>query len=105
MPTYSFEVLGEDGEVEEILEITQPMSAPLPTEHPESGKALRRIFYVPNVAFKYTESQTKNRLSDKNLDRMGFTKYKNEGGGIYRRTAGKEGPEFIDKNKGGGGVP
>jgi predicted nucleic acid-binding Zn ribbon protein len=99
VPIYSFEVLDEQGEVADVIEVTQGMSEPLPTSDPASGRPLRRVFQAPNVATRYTTSIQKNKMSDKNLDRLGFTKYKKEGGGIYRKTAG-EGPAFIDKGAG-----
>jgi hypothetical protein len=48
-----------------------------------------------HIAGVMHESHSKNRLSDKNLERQGFTKYKRNGKGHYERTAGKQGPETI----------
>ncbi|MHC4415015.1 MAG: FmdB family zinc ribbon protein [Planctomycetota bacterium] len=94
MPTYVYQVIKDDGSEGETFEVFQKMSdAPL-TAHPETGKPVRRIFQPPNIAGHWSESATKQRLSDKNLDRLGFTKYERAGKGRYEKRAGR-GPQSI----------
>ena len=88
MPTYVYEVVSEDGSSEGTFEVVQRMSDPALTEHPETGKPVRRVPQAPNIAGKWSESGTKAALSDKNLDRLGFTKYQNTGGGNFEKRAG-----------------
>lgn len=73
------------------------MSDPPLETHPDTGEKIQRVFHTPNVAYTHTLMAGKQKFSDKNLDRLGFTKYKKEGDGIYRKTAGN-GPQFIDRN-------
>jgi putative FmdB family regulatory protein len=45
-------------------------------------------------AFGVNANSTKDMLSNKNLEKNGFTKYKKAGDGVYEKTAGK-GPRYI----------
>ncbi|MFO0872653.1 MAG: hypothetical protein U0575_01595 [Phycisphaerales bacterium] len=64
------------------------------TKDPATGKPVRRVIQAPHVAGQWSEGATKSKLSDKNLDRLGFTKYVNKGGGHFEKRAGK-GPERL----------
>lgn len=93
MPLYRYQVVTDD-DSGEIIEIVQAMSdAPL-TEHPETGAPIRRIFTTPNAPKTWTGQNMKANLSDKNLDRMGFTKYVKSDNGKYEKVVGK-GPSKI----------
>lgn len=95
MPTYVYEVLNDKGEgTGDCFEVVQPMKdAPL-TSHPETGAPVRRVPQAPNIAGQWSDLGAKNRLSNKNLDRLGFTRYERKGDGYYEKTAGK-GPPSI----------
>ena len=94
MPTYVYQIINEDGSEGETFEIFQKMSeAPL-TKHPETGKPVRRVITAPHVAGNWSDSSMKTKLSDKNLDRLGFTKYQRAGDGKFEKRAGK-GPDTI----------
>jgi hypothetical protein len=96
MPLYVYEVVLPDGTGGETFEMIQAMKdAPL-TAHPETGEPVRRVFGVPSAPKTWTGSQMKANLSDKNVERMGFTKYVKSGDGRYEKTAGK-GPSQIRK--------
>lgn len=96
MPTYVYEVIDADGNgTGEFFECVQPMKEAALTEHPESGAPVRRVPQAPNIAGKWSDMASKSKLSDKNLDRMGFTKYVRKGDGYYEKTAGK-GPNTIN---------
>lgn len=97
MPTYVYQVIEQDGSEGEIFEVFQKMTDPPLTGHPETGKPVRRIIQAPNIAGKWSEAGTKQILGDKNLDRMGFTKYQKIGKGQYEKRAGS-GPRNIDAN-------
>ncbi len=95
MPTYVYQVIEDDGSEGEVFEVVQKMTDPPLETHPETGKPVRRLIQAPNIAGKWSESGTKQMLSDKNLDRLGFTKYKRVGDGKYEKRAGT-GPLRID---------
>ena len=84
----------DDGSEGEIFEVVQPMSADPLTEHPETGQACRRIPARPTILGDWSDHATAQKLSDKNLDRLGFTKYQKAGDGLYEKKAGK-GPNQI----------
>ncbi len=93
MPVYVYEVVLENGDGGERFEVVQPMSeAPL-TRHPESGQPVRRVIQPPMIGGRHSTTSEKARLSDSNLERMGFTKYV-KGDRGYERTAGT-GPDTI----------
>jgi hypothetical protein len=50
---------------------------------------------APAVAGKWSPIKEKNTLSNKNLERLGFTKYERKGNGYMERVAGKQGPKSI----------
>lgn len=95
MPMYTYEVVKKDGSAGEVFDVLRTMSDPPLTHHPETGEKVKRIFQPIHIAGAMHESHSKNRLSDKNLAKQGFTKYQRNGKGHYERTAGKQGPETI----------
>lgn len=95
MPTYNYQVIHEDGSEGEIFEWVQKMSDPPLTEHPETGERVIRVFHAPHVAGRHHERNVKQLSSDKNLERLGFTKYVRNGKGHYERTVGNKGPGEI----------
>jgi predicted nucleic acid-binding Zn ribbon protein len=96
MPLYVYEVVQPDGSAGETFEVLQSMSEPPLTEHPETGEPVRRVFGTPNAPKGWTDSQGKAKLSDKNLERMGFTKYVKSDTGKYEKVLGK-GPDLLKK--------
>jgi hypothetical protein len=67
------------------------------TTHPESGKPVRRVPTLPNLPLNHSDAAEKTKMSNKNLDRMGFTKYEKSGDGFYEKKAGK-GPDVISRD-------
>ena len=94
MPTYVYQVISNGDAEGEIFEVVQKMSDPPLTKHPETGEPVRRIPQAPHIAGEHSDAATKRKLSDKNLDRLGFTKYERAGGGFYEKKAG-QGPNVI----------
>ena len=96
MPTYVYELLDTRGEpTGETFEIMQPMKDAALTRQPETGKPCRRAIVAPNIASNASPIKAKGTLSNKNLERMGFTKYERKGKGYMERTAGTQGPKSI----------
>jgi predicted nucleic acid-binding Zn ribbon protein len=99
MPTYVYEIIEPDGTGGERFEVIQPMTADPLEKHPLTGVPVRRVITGFNVAGKWSDMGMNNKLSDKHLDQIGFTKYVRGGDGYYEKTAGS-GPDLIS-GKGG----
>ena len=96
MPTYVYEILTKKGEpTGRTFEIIQSMKDEPLKGHPETGEPVRRVIQAPNIAGKWSDVKAKGQLSNKNLERLGFTKYERKGKGYMERTAGKMGPKSI----------
>lgn len=96
MPTYVYEILDKQGEpTGETFEHVAAMKDNALTKQPETGKPCRRAIVAPNIAGNWSPLKTAGKLSNKNLERLGFTKYERKGKGYMERTAGKEGPRSI----------
>ena len=93
MPTYRYVHVNADGTDGDAFELFQRITADALTKHPETGLAIRRVPVTPQVQ---TGSDTQ-RLSNKNLNRLGFTKYERAGNGTYEKKAG-DGPRTISGN-------
>ena len=96
MPTYVYEVLDDAGSpTGETFEIVQPMKDKALTKQPKTGKPCRRAIVAPAIAGKWSDMKGKSALSNKNLERLGFTKYEKRGSGYMERVAGKAGPREL----------
>jgi predicted nucleic acid-binding Zn ribbon protein len=96
MPTYEYEILDKKGNpTGERFECVQSMKDAALSKQPETGKPCRRAIVAPAIAGNWSPIKDKGRLSNKNLERRGFTKYERKGKGYMERTAGKEGPRSI----------
>jgi hypothetical protein len=96
MPTYVYEVLDNKGEpTGETFEIVQSMKDDALTTQPGTGAPVRRAIVAPAIAGKWSPIKGKSQLSNKNLERMGFTKYERKGNGYMERVAGKQGPKTL----------
>lgn len=96
MPTYVYEILNGKGEpTGETFELVQSMKDAALTKEPRTGRPVRRAIVAPNIAGKWSDLKGKSALSNKNLERLGFTKYERKGEGYMERVAGKEGPKSI----------
>jgi hypothetical protein len=94
MPTYVYAVVRPDGSDGPTFEVVQKMSdAPL-EKHPSTGEPVRRVPTAPNLSLSWSAGASAAKLGDKNLERLGFTKYQNAGGGRFEKTAGA-GPDSI----------
>ena len=96
MPTYVYEILdGKGNGTGRTFEVVQSMRDDALTRHPETGEPVRRVPQAPAIAGTWSPLKTKSQLSNKNLERLGFTKYEKKGDGYMERTAGKMGPRSI----------
>lgn len=96
MPTYVYEILDKKGEpTGRTFEIVQSMKEDALTRHPETNEPVRRAIVAPAIAGNWSPIKEKSVLSNKNLERLGFTKYERKGKGYMERVAGKQGPRSI----------
>jgi predicted nucleic acid-binding Zn ribbon protein len=96
MPTYVYEILDQEGRpTGETFEVVQSMREQPLTKDPRRGRPCRRAVVAPNIAGKWSDMKAKSMLSNKNLERMGFTKYERKGKGYMERVAGKFGPKTL----------
>jgi hypothetical protein len=93
MPMYVYEVLDEQGAVCDVFEIIQKITEPQLTRHPETGQPVRILITAPFVAKKTHGELPKGDISDRNLEKLGFTKYKKKRGGGYDKVVG-DGPDL-----------
>lgn len=93
MPLYVYEVLNDDGTVGETFEIIQKITDEQLITHPETGQPVRLKMQAPFVARKTLGELPKSDLSDRNLEKLGFTKYKKRKQGGYDKVVG-DGPEI-----------
>ena len=99
MPLYVYEVITPDDSPGPQFEIFQSMADPPLTKHPETGEAVRRVFFAPAIGGKWSDSaMAKSVADDKKLDKMGFTKYVKAGDGFYEKRAG-QGPDVISRDQ------
>src|SRR5437764_11321256 len=98
MPLYVYQVIEDDGSEGEVFEVLQGMKDPPLTRHPETGKKVKRLLGLPNVAGEGSDLKSKGTLSPSNLEKHGFTQYKRTGKGSYEKTAG-QGPNVISDKK------
>lgn len=93
---YVYEILDAKGSpTGQTFELFQSMKDAALTRQPETGKPVRRAITVPNIAGKWSDMKSKSNLSNKNLERLGFTKYERKGNGYMEKTAGKHGPREL----------
>ena len=97
MPNYVYEVITEDGQPGERFEWIQKMADPPLTQHPETGRPVRRVFLPARIAGRFSPLASERAMKDDNkLERLGFTKYVKSSDGTYEKTVGK-GPNQIKK--------
>lgn len=98
MPTYVYEVLDRKNvPTGERFEVVQTMADEPLTQHPETGKPVRRVFVPFRIAGKMSPMHTDKALTDdRKLEKLGFTKYVKSSDGKYDKVVGK-GPDILKK--------
>lgn len=91
MPLYSYIASGEKTcrYCRVGFDFLQKMSDPELAICPECGSPIRRQLSAPNVV-----RGDSHRMSEKHVEKHGFTQYRKIGKGVYEKTAGK-GPKHI----------
>ncbi|MCC6284694.1 MAG: FmdB family transcriptional regulator [Phycisphaerales bacterium] len=97
MPTYVYEVLTPAGEgTGRHFECVQSMSDKALTKHPQTGEPVRRVPVLPAISGQMSDLR-KGKLSDRKLEKLGFTQYARQRDGSYERRFGKFGTPTIPK--------
>lgn len=91
MPLYTYQIVTPTGDGP-VIEFLQALGAPQLERHPGTGQPLRKLIATPNLPLRHGEAVTRDKLSDTNLARHGFTKYVRTGRGQFERTVGDSGP-------------
>lgn len=96
MPLYVYEILDKSGNpTGETFETFQSMKDDALTKQPGTKKPCRRAVVAPAIAGNWSDMKSKSKLSNSNLERLGFTKYERKGNGYMERVAGKQGPKTL----------
>ena len=96
MPLYEYVILNDDGSDGSTFEVLQRIAdAPL-KKHPETGQRVRRIMSPPSVKKQYSGGPIKEDTSNKNLERLGFTKYQQSKAVTYEKVLG-DGPDIVKR--------
>lgn len=100
MPTYVYAVVNPDGSLGETFEVVQSMRDDPLTKHPQTGEPVQRVITAPQIVSEHSTASDKRKMSDGNLERLGFTKY-HKGSSGYEKAFGA-GPDLsqIKKNAG-----
>lgn len=96
MPLYEYVIFNDDGLEEGTFEVLQRISDPPLKKHPETGQKVQRIMAAPSVKKKYSGGPIRGDTSNKNLERLGFTKYQKSKAGTYEKILG-DGPDLIKR--------
>ena len=96
MPLYEYVILNADGTDGETFEVLQRISDPTLKKHPETNQKVRRIMSSPSVKKPYRGGKITGDTSNKNLEKLGFTKYQKSKTGTYEKVLGS-GPDLIKR--------
>ena len=97
MPLYEYVILNDDGSEGETFEVLQRISDPPLKKHPQTNQKVRRIMSAPSVKKQYSGGKITGDTSNKNLERLGFTKYQKSKAGTYEKVWGT-GPDLIKRD-------
>jgi predicted nucleic acid-binding Zn ribbon protein len=96
MPVYLYVEVLADGSEGASFELIQSIHDEPLQVHPSTGVPVRRKVTAPAWSPKgFGKHDKKEQLSDRNLEKLGFTKYV-KGKGGYEKVTG-DGPEMIRK--------
>jgi len=95
MPMYVYQEILPDGSNGERFDALQKMSDAALTTHPQTGNPVHRVLTAAFTPKPFMGHDKKEQMSDRNLEKLGFTKYV-KGKGGYQKTAG-DGPDMIKR--------
>ena len=95
MPLYVYQEILPDGSDGKRFEVLQKIDEPALKKHPQTGNPVRRVITAAFTPKPFMGHDKKEQLSDRNLEKLGFTKYV-KGKGGYEKTAG-DGPDTLKR--------
>lgn len=96
MPLYEYVVIQEDGTHGEVFEVLQRIGEPALTTHPETGRPVERLISAASVP-RPAGGPIKGDISNRSLEKLGFTKYQKTSTGKYEKVLG-DGPNLINRD-------
>ncbi|HEY0984986.1 MULTISPECIES: FmdB family zinc ribbon protein [unclassified Schlesneria] len=96
MPLYEYAVVNDDGSHGQVFEVLQKIGEPPLTTHPETGQPVERIISAASVP-RPMGGPIKGDISNRNLEKLGFTKYQKSSTGSYEKVLG-DGPDLIKRD-------
>ena len=96
MPLYEYAVILPDGSHGQTFEILQRLGEQPLAIHPETGEPVERIISTINGPMPPGD-RIKGDISNKNLEKQGFTKYQKTSTGKYEKVLG-DGPDLIRRD-------
>ncbi|WP_397568729.1 FmdB family transcriptional regulator [Schlesneria sp. T3-172] len=96
MPLYEYAVVNDDGSHGQVFEVLQKIGEPALTTHPETGQPVERIISAASVP-RPMGGPIKGDISNRNLEKLGFTKYQKSSTGSYEKVLG-DGPDLIKRD-------
>ena len=95
MPLYEYAVTNPDGSHGEPFEVLQRLGEKPLKKHPETGAPVERLISAASVP-RPPGDRIKGDISNKSLEKQGFTKYQKTETGRYEKILG-DGPDLIRK--------
>jgi predicted nucleic acid-binding Zn ribbon protein len=96
MPLYEYAVINEDGSRGEVFEVLQRIGEPQLTVHPDTGQPVERLISAASVP-RPAGGPIKGDISNRSLEKLGFTKYQKSSKGKYEKVLG-DGPDLIKRD-------
>jgi len=96
MPIYEYVVINSDGSHGEVFEILQRIGEKPLDKHPETGQPVERLISAASVP-RPAGGPIKGDISNRNLEKLGFTKYQKTETGKYEKVVG-DGPDMIRRD-------
>jgi len=95
MPLYEYVVINDDGSHGEVFEVLQRIGEPSLSKHPDTGQLVERLISAASVP-RPAGGPIKGDISNRNLEKLGFTKYQKTSTGKYEKIMG-DGPSLINR--------
>ena len=95
MPLYEYVEIHDDGSHGSVFEVLQRIGEPALEKHPETGRPVERLISAASVP-RPAGGPIKGDVSNRNLEKLGFTKYQKTETGKYEKIMG-DGPNLINR--------
>ena len=97
MPIYEYAEINDDGTHGDVFEVLQRIGESPLSAHPETGRPVERLISATSLA-RPAGGPIKGDISNRNLEKLGFTKYQKSSTGKYEKVLG-DGPSLINRDE------